>query len=80
MDVPSLNGEKLLKNEDDTKYFLMDGIAETEDTVNEDDDKTFVMENKTIEERPSKIHIDQNVDDLVNQILSPDTAEFINFE
>ena len=80
IDVPTLNGEKILNNEDDTKYFLMDGVADTEDTVNEYDDKTFVMENKTIEKRPSKIHIDQNVDDLVNQILSPDTAEFINFE
>ena len=57
--------------------FEMNGIPGNEDMINEYEGQTY---GKTIEKRPSAIKIDKTVDELVNQILSPDTAEFINFE
>ena len=62
------------------KRFEMNGIPENEDMINEYEGQTYGLDQKTIEKRPRALKIDQNVDELVNQILSPDTAEFINFE
>ena len=67
--------------ENDNLNFKFNGVSNKIDTIHEyDRDDIFAINNNPLEKRPSDIKIDKNVDDLVNQILSPDTAEFINFE
>ena len=67
--------------ENEKLNFQINGISNKIDTIHEyDHDQIYTMNNNPHEKRPNDIKIDKNVDDLVNQILSPDTAEFINFE
>ena len=76
------NDQQFSETGENTKLeFRMNGISNNIDTIHEyDHDEIYALNNNQVEKRPSDIKIDKSVDDLVNQILSPDTAEFINFE
>lgn len=77
---PTTENGQLFEN-GHTVYAKLNGIPENEEsTINEFGEQTFVTANGTLEDRPRSICVTKNVDDLVSQILSPDTAEFINFE
>ena len=75
-----IESEHLDINDKDIKRLTICGSL-IEEEINDDiENNPTIMENKVVERKPSSLKLNNNVEDIVNQILSPDTAEFINFE